>query len=62
MYAVRYNNMELIEYFIEKGMRTNVNSIFNHISIVHCAVYSCDTKVLHYVLNVLKESPNPLNS
>ena len=40
MYAVRYGNMELIEYFTEKQMRVNVNSVFSHVSMIHSAVYS----------------------
>jgi len=43
-------------------MRPNVNSIFSHVSMIHSAVYSGDTKILKHVLNVMKCSPNPPNS
>lgn len=62
MYAVRYGNLELIDYFTEKEMKINVNSIFNHVSMIHSAVYSTDVKILKYVLNTMKCSPNPPNS
>ena len=62
MYAVRYGNLELIDFFTEKEMRTSVNSIFNHVSMIHAAVYSMDVKILGSVLNNMKCSPNPLNS
>jgi hypothetical protein len=62
MYAVRYGNMELIEYFSEKKMNVNVNSIFSHVSMIHSAVYSGEIKILKHVLNVMKCSPNPPNS
>ena len=62
MYAVRYANMELIEYFTSKNMKINVNSIFNHVSMTHSAVYSGDVRILKHVLNVMKCSPNPPNS
>lgn len=62
MYAVRYGNMELIEYFSEKQMRVNVNSVFSHVSMIHSAVYSGEIKILKHVLNVMKCSPNPPNS
>jgi ankyrin repeat protein len=62
MYAVRYGNMELIEYFTEKKMNINVNSIFSHVSMIHSAVYSGETRILKHVLNVMHCSPNPPNS
>lgn len=62
MYAVRYGNMELIEFFTEKGMRMSVNSIFSHVSMVHCAVYSSDVGILKHVLNSMKLCSNPLSS
>ena len=62
MYAVRYGNMELIEFFTEKKMNINVNSIFSHVSMIHSAVYSGETKILNHVLKVMKCSPNPPNS
>ena len=62
MYAVRYGNMELIEFFSEKKMNINVNSIFSHVSMIHSAVYSGEIKILRHVLNVMKCSPNPPNS
>jgi len=62
MYAVRYGNLELIDYFTEKEMKINVNSIFNHVSMIHSAVYSTDVSILKYVLNTMKCSPNPPNS
>lgn len=42
-------------------MRVNVNSIFNHVSMVHAAVYSSDIKILKYVLNTMKLTTNPTN-
>jgi len=62
MYAVRYANMELIEFFTERKMKINVTSIFSHVSMIHSAVYSGDIKILKHVLNVMKCSPNPPNS
>lgn len=62
MYAVRYANMELIEFFTERKMNTMVNSIFNHVSMTHSAVYSGDIKILKHVLNVMNCPPNPPNS
>lgn len=59
MYAVRYGNMELIEYFTEKKMNISVNSIFSHVSMIHSAVYSGDIKILNHVVNSMKCSPNP---
>jgi hypothetical protein len=54
--------MELIQYFTEKKMKVNVNSIFSHVSMIHSAVYSGDIKILKHILNVMKLSPNPANS
>jgi hypothetical protein len=62
MFAVRYGNMELIEYFTEKNMRINVNSIFSHVSMIHSAVYSGDINILRHVVNEMKCSPNPPNA
>lgn len=62
MYAVRYGNMELIEYFTEKKMKISVNSIFSQVSMIHSAVYSGDINILKHVVNVMKCSPNPPNA
>jgi ankyrin repeat protein len=62
MYAVRYGNMELIEFFTERKMNINVNSIFSHVSMIHSAVYSGDIKILKHVLQTMGCSPNPPNS
>ena len=46
MYAVRYGNMELIDYFREKQMKPTTQGILNIVSIVHTAVYSGEVKIL----------------
>lgn len=40
LYAVRYGNFELIEYFNEKKMSPITSGILNSYSVVHTAVYS----------------------
>jgi hypothetical protein len=43
-------------------MKVNVSSVFNHVSIVHAAVYSGDIKILKHILIDMKLSPNPNDS
>lgn len=59
MYAVRYGNFELIEYFNEKKMSPIISGILNSYSVVHTAVYSGEAAVLEYVLNNMNVSVNP---
>jgi hypothetical protein len=40
LYATRYGNLELLEYFHEKKMDTMTSGIVNSYSVVHTAVYS----------------------
>lgn len=42
--------MELIQFLVEKGMKTSIQGIYNHVSIVHAAVYSSELYILNYVL------------
>jgi hypothetical protein len=42
-------------------MRTNIQGIYNHVSIIHSAVYSTDVYILKYVLENIYKSPNPTN-
>jgi hypothetical protein len=42
-------------------MRTTIQGIYNHVSIVHAAVYSGELPILHYVLTEMKANPNPFN-
>lgn len=60
MYAVRYGNMELIDYFREKSMKPTTQGILNIVSIVHAAVYSGQVKILQYILNEMKIPANPI--
>ncbi len=58
---LRYGNLELIEFLFEKGMKPNIQSIYNHVSILHCAVYSGEVSILAYVLNNVFKNANPTN-
>lgn len=61
LYAVRYGNIELIDYFAEKSPNVAISGILNTISIVHTAVYSGEPKILEHVFKKLSVSPNPVN-
>lgn len=59
LYAVRYGNIDLIDYFCEKGAKRIASSIINTISIVHAAVYSGDQTILEYVFKKMDVEVNP---
>jgi hypothetical protein len=42
-------------------MNTNIQGIYNHVSIIHSAVYSTDVYILKYVLENIYKSANPTN-
>lgn len=53
LYAARYGNIELIDYFKEKAMKSSTSGILSSYSIVHTAVYSGDPSILEYILKNL---------
>lgn len=57
---MRYGNLDLINYFKEKQMKTKTTGILSSYSVVHTAVYSGEPQILEYVLKNLKISVNPL--
>lgn len=62
LYAARYGNYELIDYFSEKKMKTTTSGrILSSYSIVHTAVYSGEAPVLDYILNKIDVTVNPYN-
>lgn len=62
LYAARYGNYELIDYFSDKKMKTTTSGrILSSYSIVHTAVYSGEAAVLDYILNKIDVSVNPFN-
>jgi hypothetical protein len=50
LYAVRYNNLELIDYFKEKNMKPTTSGILSIYSVVHAAVQSGEPTTLEYLL------------
>jgi len=42
-------------------MKPNVQGIYNHVSIIHCAVYSGEVPILAYVLKNIYRNANPTN-
>ena len=42
-------------------MKTNILGIYNHVSIIHSAVYSGEVSILAYVLNSIYMNANPSN-
>lgn len=61
LYAVRYGNLELIDYFAEKNSNIAITGILNTISIVHTAVYSGEPYILEYIFKKLPVCVNPPN-
>lgn len=57
---MRYGNIELIDYFKEKKMKTRTTGILSSYSIVHTAVYSGEPQILEYIFKNLDVSANPL--
>lgn len=61
MFAVRYGNFKLLNYFVENQHTLDATNIYNN-TVVHAACYANNPAMLTYLLKDLGRTPNPLNS
>ena len=61
MFAVRYGNFRLLDYFVKNEHELDAINIYNN-TVVHAACYANNSDMLIYLLKDLHRNPNPLNS
>jgi len=57
MYACRYGNVELLDYFVENNFVLEIPGTYG---LFHIASFSGELHVLKYLIEKLKRDPNPL--
>jgi len=57
MYACRYGNVELLEFFVEKQFILEIPGTYG---LLHIASFAGELQVLKYLIEKLKKDPNPL--
>lgn len=57
MYACRYGNVELLDYFVENGFILELPGTYG---LLHIASFAGELEVLKYLIEKLKKDPNPL--
>lgn len=58
MYAIRYANKELIDYFGSKEIKIRNPGVVMPYSLIHMAIFSGEVNILTYVLKNFKVSLN----